>query len=241
MASVLVLVVVVTLASCQEPAAPSLATANQYALGDVRNCPIRAPDDSEPLHRLEVLPGIGFDNLRNLDMGLVHAYNFSTCQTSNDGKFLLPDNIFLIPVQESNLEVYAEYLEHWDNHTSMTANSINLEANLFSKISGKFSTEYATTKMHMYNENAQSTRVQIRYKLYTVKLQPDTQLHPTFRSRLYDIASNIQNNNTEYAKYLAQLTVRDYGTHYITSIDAGAVLAQNDFIESSDTVDNNNK
>lgn len=63
------------------------------------------------------------------------------------------------------------------------------------------------------------------------------ELHPTFKSRLYDIASNIQNNNTEYAHYLAELTVRDYGTHYLTSMDAGAVLSQTDFIRTTDTTD----
>ena len=232
-----VFLVLVGLGYCQEPellAVPS----GSYPLGDVRNCPVSTPhDDSQALYRMEVLPGVGFDNLRNLDMGQVHDYNFSKCQISKDGKYLLPDSIFLLPVQESKVDSVAEYFDHWDNHTSMTSNSINTEASFFSKVSGKFSTEYSTTKSLMYSEKSKSTRVQIRHKLYTVKLQPDAQLHPTFRSRLYDIASNIQNNNTEYASYLAELTIRDYGTHYVTSMDAGAILSQSDFFRITDTSD----
>ena len=222
------------------PAALATAEAGvpTYRVGDVRNCPVKSPqDDSQPLYQMEVLPGVGFDNLRNLDMGQVHAYNFSNCQVSKDGKFLLPDSMFLLPVQESKVNVYAEYFDHWDNYTSATSNSMNLDVGFFSVVSGKFSAGYSMTKSHMHNDNAKSTRVQIRNKLYTVKLQPGSELHPTFKSRLYDIASSIQNNNTEYAQYLSELLVRDYGTHYVSSMDAGAILSQTDFIRSTDVTD----
>ena len=204
-----------------------------YRVGDVRNCPVKSPqDDALPLYQMEVLPGVGFDNLRNLDMGQVHAYNFSNCQVSKDGKFLLPDSTFLLPVQESTVNVYAEYFDHWDNYTSMTSNSMNLDVGFFSVVSGKFSAGYSLTKSHMHNDNAKSTRVQIRNKLYTVKLQPGAELHSNFKSRLYDIASSIQNNNTEYVQYLAELLIRDYGTHYVSSMEAGAILSQTDFVRS---------
>ena len=230
--------VLVALATAEESGPSPAATTSSYPLGDVRNCPVKAPqDESQPLYRLEVLPGIGFDNLRNLDMGQIHTYNFSTCQVSNDGKFLLPDSIFVVPVQESKVEVYAEYFDHWDNYTSMTSTSINVDASFFSIVSGKFSTGYSRTKSHMVNDQAKSTRVQIRNKRYSVKLQPGATLHPVFKSRVYDIASSVQNNNTEYAHYLAELMVRDYGTHYVSSIDAGAVLSQVDFIKSTNVVD----
>ena len=206
----------------------------QYPAGDVRNCPTRTPqDDTKPLYRMEVLPGAGFDNIRNLDMGQVHAYNYSSCKISNDGQYLLADSVFLIPVQESRVEVFAEFFDHWDNYTSMTASSINVEADFFSVVSGKFSTDYMSTKSHQVNDKAKTTRVQLRQKLYTVKIQPGAQLHTNFKSRLFDIAANLQNNNSEVANYLAELLIRDYGTHVVTSLDAGALLAQVDHISSS--------
>ena len=122
----------------------------------------------------------------------------------------------------------------------MTSASINLDASFFSYVSGKFSTGYMSTKSHQVNDKAKTTRVQVRHKLYTIKLQPGAQLHPIFKSRLFDIAANLQNNNSEYASYLAELIVRDYGTHFVTSMDAGALLAQVDHISSSYTQNTQN-
>ena len=209
-------------------------SAAEYPIGDIRNCPsISLQNSSQPLYQMEVLPGIGFDALRNIDMGQVHSFNYSLCQISKDGKYLLPDGIFLIPIQESKIEAYADYFDHWDNYTSMTSSSIDFHAGFFSIVSGKFSDEYKSVKSHQVNYQTKTTRVQIRHRLYNVKVQPDAKLHPVFKSRLFDVAANLQNNNTEFAHYLAQLLVRDYGTHYLTSLEAGAILAQTDFISNS--------
>ncbi len=230
--------VIITLA-CSQVEIPAINTPN-YIAGDVRNCPVKSPhDDSQPLYQMEVLPGNGFDNLRNMDMGQVHTLNFSSCQISKDGRYLLPDSVFLLPVHQSQVNVYAEYFEHWDDYTSMTSSSINLNAGYYSIVSGKLSIEYSTTKSHMHNDKATSTRVQIRNKRYVVKLQPGAQLHPTFKSHIYNIAASIQNNNTEYAHYLSEILVRDYGTHFVSSMDAGAILSQTDFIRESDDANKN--
>ena len=218
---------------CDDAAVPSASDqpTRQYPPGDVRACPTQsALLPGQPLYRMEVLPGIGFDNLRNVDMGQVSNYDFSLCRTSNDGKYLLPDSIFLIPTQQSHVEVFAEYFDNWDDYTSTYASSVNVDAGFFSVVNAKFSSEFQSVKTHQVNDKSKTTRVQVRHKLYTVKLQPDSPLHPTFRARIFDIAANLQNNNTQYAHYLAELLVREYGTHYITSMDAGAVVSQVDHI-----------
>ena len=51
-------------------------------------------------NRMEVLPGTGWDNLRNMDMGLIFEYDYTQCQLTTDRKFLLPDGFFAIPVQQ---------------------------------------------------------------------------------------------------------------------------------------------
>ena len=202
--------------------------------GDVRNCPTTSPIfPDDPLYRMEVLPGAGFDALRSVDMGQVHAYNYSQCRVSNDGRYLLPDSVFVIPTLESHVQVFSEFIDHWDDYTSTISSSISASASFQSIISGKFSTEYESVKSHMYRDSSVTTRVQLRNALYKVKLQPDSDLHPVFKARLFEMAANIQSNNTEYARYLAELMVRQYGTHYVTSMDAGAVLSQVDHIKSS--------
>ena len=214
----------------------NVSDVDAYPIGDVRNCPNYQPTDlNAPLYRMAVLPGLGFDNLRNLEKSQIYNYNFSTCKISSDGRYLLPDNVFLTPNQRSNVEVFAEYFDHWDDYKSMTSASINVEASVsfYAQINAKFSADYMSTKTRQVKENSKTTRVQIRYNLYGVKIQPDAQLHPTFKSRLFDIAACQQNNNTELANYLAELLVRDYGTHVVTSADAGASLAQIDQVASS--------
>ena len=99
-----------------ETAVPPVAPSPQYSYppGDIRHCPPHAPlNANQPIYRLNVLPGGGFDNLRNVDMGQVHYYNYSLCRVSNDGKYLLPDNVFVIPILYSNVETFAEYYYYY--------------------------------------------------------------------------------------------------------------------------------
>ena len=201
----------------------------QFPAGDIRNCrQYSVVDPGVALYHMEVLPGGGFDNLRNLDMGQVHYYNYSTCRTTDDGRYLIPDSVFAIPHQQSSIELFSEFFEHWDNYSSSFAFSINFGVDVFSLINGKFSFGYQSVKAHQVMDKSQTTRVQMRQNRYAVKLQPDSQLHPNFKSRLFDIAANIQNGYHTYADYLAELLVRDYGTHYTTSVDAGAAIVKTD-------------
>lgn len=206
----------------------------QYPVGDIRNCPInRIQDPNSTLLQIDALPGLGFDNLRNIDTGRVFSVNYSSCQVSGDGQYILPDNIFLIPVLNSEVDFSAEVFDHFDNWKSTTANSINVEAkygSVFSKVSGKFSRDYQDTKSKMVNSKSNSVRVGLRHHLYSVHVDPAAQLHPSFKSRVLEIAANIQNNNSEVAHYLTDLLVRDYGTHAVTSIELGASLHQTTFV-----------
>lgn len=206
----------------------------QYPIGDIRNCPTNQVQNANaPLLQMDALPGLGFDNLRNIDTGRVYATNFSECQISQDGQYILPNSIYLIPVLNSEVDFSAEVFDHFDNWKSATATSINVEAkygSAFSKVSGKFSTDYQTTKSKMVNSKSSSVRVGLRHHLYSVHVDPSSQLHPSFKSRVLDIAANIQNNNTELAHYLTDLLIRDYGTHVVTSIEVGASLYQTTFV-----------
>jgi len=84
----------------------------------------------------------------------------------------------------------------------------------------------------MYNKKSIIARVQIRHKLYVIRLQSGTKLNPMFKKRLLDIASHIINNNADAARYLSELLVRDYGTHYLSAVHAGAILVQEDYLKS---------
>ena len=176
----------------------------------------------------QVLPGVAWDNLRNLETGLVTSFTYSQCQVTYDRKYLIPDNTFAIPQKTSIVEQNAEIVEHWDSYFSTTARSINSGIDLLGKIGGKFSTEYKRVKSSQYRDESYTATIELRHRFYTITQLPDSALHPGFKRRLLEIASFLKSNDTRTANFLAEVLVRDFGTHYLSSVDAGAVLVQED-------------
>ena len=219
---------------------PGSCQLNAYPVYDVRNCHEQQQYGTDiAIRRLEVLPGLGFDNLRNLDMGQVHLYNYSTCKVTEDGKYMIPDSVFVVPLQEGHYKSYADYFDHWDNYTSITSSRVNVDLGGSNfgllKISGSYSREKQSVKENQVNYNSKTTRVSFRNRVYAVHLDPSAELHPKFKSKVYEIAASVQNNDTALVQYLSELLVRDYGTHYITSVEAGAVFVKLDSISETYT------
>lgn len=188
------------------------------------------------LTRFETLPGIGWDNLRNTEEALVFNFNYSQCHTTDDGRYLLPDYVFTIPIKSSRMNEFAELFDHWHEYKSTTSNSVNVHAGLSLKtfgISGSFSREKTSVRDKQSRDFSSTTRVQLRYDQYSAKLQPGMKLHPIFKDKLLRIAMFEETNNTVMAQYESQLLVRDFGTHVVTSVDAGAILEQVDQIKST--------
>lgn len=128
--------------------------------------------------RFEVLPGRGWDNLINKEMSMVFEMTYSECRKSEDGKYLLPDQVTLVPKKTSSVQTHAEVMDHWDNYTSTTAHSMNIGGSLSfdiplddvlpglsvsADISGKFSDEYQDVKTRQYQDHSITTRVQVNY------------------------------------------------------------------------------
>lgn len=188
------------------------------------------------LPALEVLPGGGWDNLRNLDMGRVINRNYSLCRTTEDGAYIIPNEVFTIARKQSYLEMNSVIIESWMSYQCATSASINAEFSS-SLINGKFSGDFSRMKTHQVRDQAITTRVQVRNLIYTVKLDPTAMLDEGFRQQLIVIASHLQNNQTRMADYLAEILVLNYGTHVITGVDAGACLIQEDQIKSTFVTD----
>ena len=125
---------------------------------------------NKDIHRLEALPGAGWDNLRNKDMGTVVQHTYKKCRTTEDGRFLLPDSITTIPIKTSGVDTVAEYFDHWDSYTSVSAFSINSEVEICGlPIGGKFSQEYESMKTKQYSENSFITRMQVSVSIVDIK------------------------------------------------------------------------
>uniref|UniRef100_A0A2C9M730 MACPF domain-containing protein n=1 Tax=Biomphalaria glabrata TaxID=6526 RepID=A0A2C9M730_BIOGL len=203
-----------------------------WPVGDPRRCQRLKQVDVE---RFEVLPGVGWDNLRNLEAGLVVSYNYTQCKVTDDGNFLIPDYVFTIPIKHSRVERFAEFIDNWNSATSLTSKSVNIAAGMslgIFSISGQYSSEHEELKSKQIEDNAATIRVQLRYPRYEAKLQPDAELSPQFKSRLLSIAVKIELNQTRQAEYEAQLLVRDFGTHVLSSVTAGAALVKDDYVKT---------
>ena len=118
----------------------------QFPVGDYRNCIF----NGNLTPRLETLPGLGWDNLRNRISGMVAFFNYSQCRTSEDGRYLIPNDVFVTPLKESKAALFSELIDHWTNYSSTTSRTVNVEAHesFFGSISGSFSSEYSEVKKH---------------------------------------------------------------------------------------------
>lgn len=190
---------------------------------------------------MEVLPGRGWDNLRHKDMGQVLAITYHQCKTTEDRLYLLPDNVHASAIKESDLHLTSDLFDHWSNYTSVTAQSfqVNIGANLkYWGISGSFSAGYQNMKQHQVDDKSMTTRVQLRTNMYNVQASPRSPIDPDFKKQFLDALYELQNENQEKAGLLLELIIRDYGTHYITQAEAGAVLYREDFVATKFMMDN---
>lgn len=110
---------------------------------------------------LEVLPGGGWDNLRNMDMGRVMNLSYSQCQTSEDGLYLLPDEVFVIPQKETGVESNSELLSSWLEVKSSTSETINMDISYLPLLNAKFSVENQRMKTHQVKDSSSTVRVQV--------------------------------------------------------------------------------
>ncbi|KAK7468045.1 hypothetical protein BaRGS_00036696, partial [Batillaria attramentaria] len=226
--SVLAFVAFATLVACETDNESSLLS-DDFPIEDPRRCVEFATKIGSTLKRWSVLPGFGWDNLRNVDQGQVVSFNFSLCRTTDDGRFLLPNDVSAVPVKTSRVHISAELFLHWRDWHSTDSRTVNIDAGLgFLGISGKYSSDYKTVKKKQIGEKSYTARSTIQYVRYAAQLQPDSTLHPAFRNRLLDIAAAHELNQTEQARYLSELLIRDFGTHVITKADAGAALVKVD-------------
>ncbi|XP_007519655.1 macrophage-expressed gene 1 protein-like [Erinaceus europaeus] len=180
---------------------------------------------------LGALPGAGWDNLRNLELDLVLRRDYSRCQTTEDGEYLIPDGVRVVPQRESVAETYAEVLDQWLNYTDTWSASINAEVSYLSILNGQFSTDCQKAKSYSLEHQTVTTRVQVRHRVYLVKAYDIPNFQPGFRRHLLSLSDHLENNQTLEAQYLADMLVLNYGTHVLTDVEAGATLVQEDQVK----------
>ncbi|KAK3090763.1 hypothetical protein FSP39_014439 [Pinctada imbricata] len=210
---------------------PVESTSKNIRDGYIQNCSKRSNNPME----FEVLPGLSWDNLLNEERGEVVDFTFSLCRTTKDGRFLIPDDVFVVPIKSSKVQISSEIIQHFSDYKSATSFSINARANGFIDelidIGGSFSAEYQNIKENQINNKAVTTRVQARYPRYKVGLKPNAKLAEGFKKRLFTIAVHLIFGRKRTAAFETQLLIKEYGTHVLTSVDAGATILKIDHLD----------
>ena len=60
---------------------------------------------------LGALPGVGWDNLRNMELGLVLGCAYSQCLTTENGEYLIPDGMLAVPRRETVVQTCADLMD----------------------------------------------------------------------------------------------------------------------------------
>lgn len=175
---------------------------------------------------LGALPGGGWDNLRNVELGLVLGRDYSQCLTTEDGEYLIPDRAQVVPRRESIVETRTELIDHRVNDTDTWAAPINAELSFLPDLNGKFSVDCQNVRKYSLEYQTVTTRGQIRHVIYSVKAPENPDFQPDFLRHLLTLSDHLENNQTREAKYLAEMLVLRYGTHVLTDVEAGAALVQ---------------
>ena len=87
--------------------------------------------------------------------------SYSLCQTTEDGIYLIPDEVFVIPKKETGVETNSEIISSWLEHKSTTSFSINADVSYNSVLNAKFSVENQRMKTHQVKDSSTTTRVQV--------------------------------------------------------------------------------
>ncbi|KAK3752245.1 hypothetical protein RRG08_064266 [Elysia crispata] len=202
--------------------------------GDPNRCLEMFENTKQKVKRFGVVPGLGWDNLRNVEASQAVQYTFHKCKLTNDGQYLIPDNVFTVALKRSYVQTSAEFIDVTERTSSLTSSTINTYSSLYfygNRISGSYSADNIETKTKQLEQEAYTARVMLQYNRYESKLQVDPPLSPQFKSRLMSLAGRIELNQLEMAHYEAQLIVRDFGTHVLKSVTAGAALIKDDLFK----------
>lgn len=174
-------------------------------------------------------PGYGWDYLT----GQVSGYpliniTFNDGITTNDEKYIVPDCFVVDDRKLANFYDTSDVIESSYDYSEVTSKSVSMSASAnvgIGMFSGSASASFSENFKDMMTEQTRSKTVTMRTQYfdhrYTLMINSDCKLNGGFESFVLEIANLLKNNDVDWAKYLAQELVRDYGTHYIKKASVG--------------------
>ena len=165
--------------------------------------------------------------------------NFSQCKTTEDGEYLISNGVRTTKIASRRIQ---EIKNHYDNFRSVLQtrqNSIAVGTDIPVlgpvSIGGSLSTEFIKIKKTMTRLNTGLNTLSLIYEAYEM-VANDGQMKviDSFQHEIQGIADALSRGLPREAEYLAQLTVKEYGTHFVTKSTMGASLEYLEYVESDD-------
>ncbi|KAE9547476.1 hypothetical protein FO519_009312 [Halicephalobus sp. NKZ332] len=222
----------------------AVAWANQsVTISDVDACQLLLRQNSmleknETIRALDGFVGVGWDDLTNRATIPILKTTYKACKRAQDGAFFVPDNILVVPVLKTSLDRMANIYQNFKEYTKQTDNTITASAGVsygYWDVSGSFSFTHQEVKSTFYQQKSIMLHSKMIHHTYTLITDGNTGFNDGFVARLKQIVDALEANNYPLAKYFAESTIRDYGTHIVFKADVGAVIEQETFVASQAT------
>lgn len=119
------------------------------------------------ISRLTAIPGKGWDNLKNEEKASVFDQSYTSCNLTEDGKYLIPDVVEVLSYPTALASTTVEIFDNWDNFIGVFSRSLNMDGHMENgrekrgSLHGKYSQEFRALKIRMYKRKSIAVRVQV--------------------------------------------------------------------------------
>ncbi|KAE9547428.1 hypothetical protein FO519_009359 [Halicephalobus sp. NKZ332] len=218
------------------------ALANKsVVISDVDACKFLLQQDpmlseNSTIEVLDGIVGVGWDDLMNRATIPILKNTYKNCNRVQDGRFFIPDNVLTVPILQTSLDRMANVYTSFKEYCKQTTNTITVGGGgVFRRlsVSGSFSYNHQVTKNTFFRQKSTMLHSKMIHHAYTLITDGSAGLNDGFVARLQQIIDTVDNGNYPQAKRLAELIVRDYGTHIVFKADVGAVIEQETYINST--------
>uniref|UniRef100_A0A914QKY9 Macrophage-expressed gene 1 protein n=1 Tax=Panagrolaimus davidi TaxID=227884 RepID=A0A914QKY9_9BILA len=179
--------------------------------------------------------GFGWDDLRSIRTKPIFFEAFDECRAEPTGHYLIPDNIVAVPILKTQIDKMANFFESFEYFKQEVSNVFTASASAgfsFLSASASFSKISQKTKENFAKYKSSLLQTKLNYEAFTLSQDSVGNLAAGFRGRIEEIADAINRKLFYRAKYLSEVIIKEFGTHYISSADIGAMVEQKTFIET---------
>uniref|UniRef100_A0A914QQM1 Macrophage-expressed gene 1 protein n=1 Tax=Panagrolaimus davidi TaxID=227884 RepID=A0A914QQM1_9BILA len=189
--------------------------------------------NNDMIKTLAGLVGQGWNDLLSDYTLPVLATTFKKCLTDPDGEYLVPDNVFVIPVRDAEVERTSTQIDSFKEFSSDSSDKIGVSGSATVKgvqIGASFSSENKETKENYEKKNSIMFLNKVQYSAFDLMTNDDN-FDEYFIYRLQQIAESVKNDKMLWAQFLSEAFISDFGTHVINQATAGAEIYQQTFID----------